>query len=100
MNDSVMNGYQGMYVDKMNEHFGTKLKKEPLALAKKMSSYYLTQPVYKLAKKEDVAFVIDGILKDLGSSRKYADTDLYSFAQKAENPTFFDEWNRTVDFLR
>ena len=100
MNDSVMNGYQGMYVDKMNEHFGTKLKKEPLALAKKMSSYYLTQPVYKLAKKEDVAFVIDGILKDLGSSRKYADTDLYFFAQKAENPTFFDEWNRTVDFLR
>ena len=99
MNDSVIKMYQGMYIDKMNLRFGTKLKKEPLALAKSMSSYYLSQPVYKLAKKEDVAFVIDGILSDLGSSRKYTDTDLYSFAQKAENSTLFDEWNRIVEFL-
>lgn len=96
---SIVQGYQGTYIDKMNEHFGAKLKKDQLALAKKMAAFYQSQEIYKLARKEDVAFVINGILKDLDSNRTYADSDLYSFAQKAENATLFDDWNRIIEFL-
>lgn len=93
------NKYYGNYIEKMNTHLDCTLKFDSAKFASKMFNYYMSQPVFKLANKSDVSFVINSVLKDLGSKRAYSDTDFYTFAQRAENNTLFEEWEKIVEFL-
>jgi AAA15 family ATPase/GTPase len=91
--------YVGNYLEKMKETLGCNINWREAQLIKEMADYYKSQPIYKLATKDDVEKLINEVLKDLGTGKTYSEADFYLFAQKAGIKTFFGDWNKLVDFI-
>lgn len=99
--NKLVQAYKGRIVDKLNAApFDCKIRVSDIELEHTLGSYYSGQPLHKLATKEDVALVINGVLRKFGVQREYqAEQDFYKLAENVIQTNMFDQWTRMIDFM-
>jgi len=99
--NALVQTYKGRVVNKLNATpFECAIRLSDIKLEHVLVDYYSQQPLHKLATKDDVAVVINGVLKKFGVSEEYqAEQDFYRLAENVIQTNMFDQWTTMVDFM-
>lgn len=99
--NTLVQAYKGRVVDKLNTPpFDCRIRLTDVQLEHSLVDYYNHQPLHKLATKDDVATVINGVLKQFGVQDGYlAEQDFYKLVERVDQTNMFDQWSSMVDFM-
>lgn len=98
--DTFPRQYEGQYINKVNDLFGSCIKEDILRLSHEITSYFDAQPICKLARKGDVERIINEAGLKVGHDFKFnVEGDFYDLVKRARNGFVFDIWNEVIDFM-
>lgn len=96
----VVKQYEGQYIKPLTESLKVKIKPiGELELESQLDEYYQSQPIWKLATKEDVVEVINEAIQTIGINRQFAESDFYALLDYVDPSTMFAVWMEEQDFL-
>lgn len=99
IDNRVVQQYKGMYLNKFKDKFGIAMKLPEVDLGNQLKYFYSSQPIPRLATKEDVAEIVNKALSAVGKEPLYDAENFYSLVQNADSSSLFDEWKPLISFL-
>ena len=101
VDNHVVQQYKGMYLNKLvdKDKFGINIRFSDVDLANQLKAFYSSQPIHRLATKNDVAEIINKALQKVGAPKDYQAESFYSLVQNVDSSCLFEKWKPLITFL-
>ena len=86
-------------MQKLESGFGIRCNVSDIDLEHRLKEFYGSQPISRLATKDDVAVIVNKAFATLDIGATYQAADFYTLAQNADATLMFDCWKQLVAFL-